>query len=95
MMARDSETDEAPNQGGVRIGLVSGLKQRADLNGRLARAVRWVPSKQRWALVVDGGEKVLVKEGNIDFQAPEAIQAEAMQVCHAAESHACIPDASS
>lgn len=31
MMARDSETDEAPNQGGVRIGLVSGLKQRAEL----------------------------------------------------------------
>ena len=27
---------------------------------------------------MDGGEKVLVRDENIDFQAPEAIEAEAM-----------------
>ena len=56
-----------------RVGRVRGLTTRADLNGRLARAVRWVPSKGRWALVMDSGEKVLVRDEHIDFeQAPDA-----------------------
>jgi hypothetical protein len=77
--ARDSEVDGDEDRV-FRIGLVQGLNMRADLNGRLARAVRWVSSKSRWALVMDGGEKVLVKDENIDFQAEEAIAAESMQV---------------
>ena len=65
--ARDSEVDSEPEVI-CRIGLVHGLVQRADLNGRLARAVRWVPSKARWALLMDGGEKVLIKDDNVNFQ---------------------------
>ena len=77
--ARDSEVD-ADEDRVSRIGLVRGLKSRADLNGRLARAVRWVPTKSRWALVMDSGEKVLVKDDNIDFQAEEAIAVDTLQV---------------
>ena len=38
----------------VTIGRIHGLRARADLNGKLARAVRFIQSKGRWALVVDG-----------------------------------------
>ena len=51
------------------VGRIHGLKARADLNGKAARAVKFIQSKGRWALVVDGGEKVLVKDENIDFSA--------------------------
>ena len=72
-------TSLSPDAGAVcHIGLVHGLSTRADLNGRLARAVRFVPSKGRWALIMDGGEKVLVRDENIDFEAPEAIEADGM-----------------
>ena len=71
-----SVEDDDPNVV-CRIGLIHGLVSRADLNGRLCRAVRWVPTKKRWALIVgETGEKVLVRDERIDFQAPEAISAE-------------------
>ena len=56
-----------PGEGDCRMGRIHGLKARADLNGRIARAIKFLQGKQRWALVVDGGEKVLVKSENIDF----------------------------
>ena len=77
-MPRATEPDDNDPDAVCRVGLVHGLVARADLNGRLARAVRWVPTKGRWALIMDGGEKVLVKDDNIDFQAPEAIEADLM-----------------
>ena len=40
------------------MGVLHGLKARSDLNGKLARAVKYVQSKGRWALIVEGGEKV-------------------------------------
>ena len=75
---RATEAEDLDPDAACRLGLVHGLVGRADLNGRLARAVRWVPTKSRWALIMDGGEKVLVRDDNIDFQAPEAIEAEAL-----------------
>ena len=56
------ETDDNDNDpdAACHLGLVHGLVSRKDLNGRLARAVRWVPTKGRWALIMDGGEKVRV-----------------------------------
>ena len=75
---RSTDVEDTDPDAACQIGLVHGLVGRADLNGRLARAVRWVPTKSRWALIMDGGEKVLVRDENIDFQAPEAIEAEAM-----------------
>lgn len=76
-LPRDTDPLDADDDDACRIGLVHGLSARTDLNGRLARAVRWVQSKQRWALIMDGGEKVLVRDENIDFQAPEAVLADA------------------
>ena len=57
------------DEGLVMVGRIHGLRARADLNGKLARAVRFIQSKGRWALIVDGGEKVLVKDENIEFSA--------------------------
>lgn len=73
--ARDSECDGDPDEV-CRMGVVEGLTARSDLNGKLGRAVRWVAKKNRWAVIMDGGEKVLVKDENIDFQAQAAIDAE-------------------
>ena len=58
-----SETGEP-----TKLGVVSGLSARADLNGKVGRAVKWVPKKDRWAVViVDTGEKVLVRNECLDF----------------------------
>ena len=76
LSARDSEIDPDDDASACRIGLILGLQSRADINGKLGNAVRWVERKKRWAVIVEGGEKILVKEDNIDFQAPAAIDAE-------------------
>ena len=56
----------------VRVGRIDGLSARKDLNGKLGRAVRWVAKKDRWAIVmVDSGEKILVRDEYIDFAVSE------------------------
>ena len=57
-LPRETEPDDNDPDAACHLGLVHGLLSRTDLNGRLARAVRWVPTKGRWALIMDGGEKV-------------------------------------
>ena len=74
---RSTDAEDNDPDASCQIGLVHGLVGRADLNGHLARAVRWIETRGRWALIMDGGEKVLVRDENIDFQAPEAIEVEA------------------
>jgi hypothetical protein len=49
-------------------GRISGLSARSDLNGKLGDVIRWIPNKDRWAIVVvDSKEKVLVRKDCIDF----------------------------
>ena len=49
-------------------GRISGLSARSDLNGKLGDVIRWIPTKDRWAIVVvDTKEKVLVRKDCIDF----------------------------
>lgn len=66
---RWSQLSEADDDELIAVGRIHGLRARGDLNGKYARAVRFIQSKGRWALVVDGGEKVLVKDENVDFSA--------------------------
>jgi len=56
-----------------RIGLVTGLTERTELNGRRGRAIRWVAKKDRWAVImVDTGDKILVRDECMDFSIAEA-----------------------
>ena len=49
-------------------GRISGLSARSDLNGKLGDVIRWIPTKDQWAIVVvDTKEKVLVRKDCIDF----------------------------
>ena len=49
-------------------GRISGLLARSDLNGKLGDVIRWIPTRNQWAIVVvDTKEKVGVRKDNIDF----------------------------
>lgn len=68
----------------ARIGLISGLSARQDLNGKEGRAVRWVQKKQRWAVImVESNEKVLVRDECIQFVDDEADPAVGLPVAAA------------
>ena len=69
---RWSVSSEMEDDSACAVGRIHGLKARADLNGKAARAVKFIQSKGRWALVVDGGEKVLVKVNSQFFSAVTA-----------------------
>ena len=57
-----------------RVACVGSLSSREDLNGKLGRAVKWVAHKERWAVVMlDTGEKVLVRDECLDFKDARAI----------------------
>jgi hypothetical protein len=73
--SRPTDIDDDDNLT-FRIGSVRGLTSRSDLNGCLGRAVRWVPKKDRWAVImIDTGEKVLLRDECLDFQSELAIKA--------------------
>ena len=58
------------------IGVVHGLSARPDLNNELGHAVQWIPEKERWAvLMVDTGERVLIRDENVDFICDRAMAA--------------------
>ena len=64
-----SAADEEGSDG--RMAIISGLNSRPDLNGKKGCTVRWVNRKDRWAIImVDTGEKVLVKDANIECVVP-------------------------
>ena len=61
-----------------RVACIGSLMSREDLNGKLGRAVKWVAHKERWAvLMLDTGEKVLVRDDCLDFNDAGAIAATA------------------
>lgn len=88
---RWSQLSEADDEELITVGRIHGLRARADLNGKYARAVRFIQSKGRWALVVDGGEKVLVKDENVDFSAAPADSSMADAENQPVQTGACPP----
>jgi hypothetical protein len=67
VVSADEELEEDSSASG-RVGMVVGLKSRADLNGQYGTAVRWVAKKQRWGVVmIDSGEKLLLRSECINF----------------------------
>merc|ERR1711871_1076202 len=68
VLTDNSEADDGAAGQPRRRCRVVGLKSRADLNGALAHVVRFVETKQRWALVTcESSEKLLIKEENIEW----------------------------